>query len=77
MSAGADESQNPKHAGFIGNPHLTLRVTPFHETPAQAREAARLRGYAEAFTAPTANWQEHQRWNRARVGNYAQMPVEE
>lgn len=64
------EQQQVKYAGYVGNKHLSIRVTPFFNS------AAEVDGEFE-FTAPCANWQEHQRWNQQRVGNYAQCPVQE
>ena len=59
-----------KYAGYVGNKHCRIRVTPFFDSRAE------VRGDFE-FTAECANWQEHQRWNKERAGNYAQCPVQE
>lgn len=61
---------NVKFAGYVGNKHLRIRVTPFFDS------AAEVKG-AHEFIAECGNWQEHQRWNAQRVGNYAQCPVQE
>ena len=66
-----------KFAAYNGNDFVKVRVTPFFDTRAEAQQAARDRAELTAFTAPCANWEEHQRWNAARVGNYAQCPVAE
>jgi hypothetical protein len=57
-----------KYAGYVGNKHLRIRVTPFFDA------ASAVRGKFE-FIDVCANWQEHQRWNQQRVGNYAACPV--
>jgi hypothetical protein len=59
-----------KFAGYVGNEHVQVRKTPFFDTRAE------VVGEFD-FIAPCANWREHQRWNRDRVGNYAQCPVVE
>lgn len=60
-----------KFAGYVGNQHMAVRVTPFFDRPAE------VTGEKFAFVAPCTNWEEHQRWNQERVGNYAQCPVAE
>lgn len=62
--------QQVKYAGYVGNKHLRIRVTPFFCA------ASEVAGNFE-FIAECGNWQEHQRWNQERVGNYAQCPVQE
>jgi hypothetical protein len=64
-------------AAYVGNKHAKVRVTPFFATHEEARNAAVSSGHLEAFTQECANWQEHQRWNRERVGMYATCPVQE
>ena len=59
-----------KYAGYVGNKHLRIRVTPFFDSELE------VRGDFE-FIAPCGNWDEHLRWNQQRVGNYAQCPVQE
>ncbi len=59
-----------KYAGYTGNLHCKIRTTPFFDSYAE------VKGDFE-FKAECANWQEHQRWNQERVGNYAQCPVQE
>lgn len=66
---------NTKFAAHIGNLHATARVTPFFDTPAQARTAASRMGYDSTFVRECANWQEHQTWNMERIGSYAEMQV--
>lgn len=66
-----------KFAAYVGNDHANIRLTPFFDTRAEAQAAARAAGHLTAFTAPCANWQEHQRWNTERRGMYAQCPVVE
>lgn len=66
-----------KYAAYTGNQHLSIRLTPFFDSRAEARQAALDQGHTTAWVAPCANWQEHQRWNRERVGNYASCPVQE
>jgi hypothetical protein len=64
------EQQQVKYAGYVGNKHCAVRVTQFFN------KASEVAGSFE-FTAPCANWKEHQRWNQQRVGNYASCPVAE
>jgi hypothetical protein len=61
---------NTKFAGYVGNKHLRIRVTPFFDS------AAEVTGSFE-FIDQCGNWREHQQWNKQRVGNYAQCPVQE
>ena len=66
-----------KFAAYNGNDFCKVRITPFFDSRAEAAAAAKSAGHLTAFTAPCANWQEHQRWNAERVGNYASCPVQE
>jgi len=66
-----------KFAAHVGNLHASARVTPFFDTAAEAMQAAANTDHGSTFVRECANWQEHQRWNAQRVGNYAQMPVAE
>lgn len=61
---------NTKFAGYVGNLHLTIRVTSFFSS------ADEVKGEYE-FIRQCGNWQEHQRWNQERKGNYASCPVQE
>ena len=62
--------ENVKFAGYVGNKHLSIRVTPFFNS------AAEVTGNFE-WIAECANWEEHMKWNKERAGNYASCPVEE
>lgn len=67
-----------KYAGHNGNKHFAVRVTPFFDSAAEVWAHARLSALTNVdFVAPCANWQEHMRWNKERVGNYANCPVQE
>lgn len=66
-----------KYAAYIGNVHCKIRLTPFFDTREEAIACAKSLGHLTVFAAPCANWQEHQAWNAARVGNYALWPVTE
>jgi len=68
---------NTKYAAWTGNDHLCIRVTPFFDTIQEAREAGDRTDHFQTVVKPTGNWQEHQRWNQQRVGNYAACPVNE
>lgn len=64
-------------AAYVGNKHAKVRVTPFYGTHQEARDSASANGHLNVFTQECANWSEHQRWNRERIGMYAQNPVTE
>jgi hypothetical protein len=66
---------NEMIAAYVGNKHAKVRVTPFYVTHQEARNAAVASGHLDTFTQECANWQEHQRWNRERVGMYAHSTV--
>ena len=64
-----------RYAAHTGNMHCSIRVTPFFDTIAEARAAGDATDHDQTVVKPTANWEEHQRWNQQRVGNYASCPV--
>jgi hypothetical protein len=66
-----------KFASHVGNIHASARVTPFFDTAEEARQAAAKTDHSVTFVRECANWQEHQKWNQQRIGNYKQMPVSE
>ena len=66
-----------KYAAYVGNDFCKIRVTPFFDTIPEARAAGAKTDHGVSFVAPCSNWPEHQRWNAARVGNYATCPVQE
>jgi hypothetical protein len=66
-----------KFAAHIANIHCGIRMTPFFDTAAEAREFAASNKIEFNCIRETANWKEHQAWNAARVGNYASCPVAE
>ena len=68
---------NTKFAAYAGNDFCKVRLTPFFDSRADAAAAAKCAGHLTAFTAPCANWKEHQEWNKQKVGNYAQCQVAE
>lgn len=66
-----------RFAAYVGNDHAKIRVTPFFDTRTEAKEAAITRGHLESFVAPCANWKEHMKWNKQRIGMYKECPVTE
>ena len=64
------EAMEVKFAGYVGNKHLRIRTTAFFDRPDA------VQGNFD-WVAECGNWQEHQRWNAQRVGNYAACPVQE
>lgn len=68
---------NTKYAAYVGNTNCRIRVSPFFDSIPEAREAGDKTDHAQTVVMPCGNWQEHKKWNRERVGNYADMPVNE
>lgn len=66
-----------KYAAHIGNMHAAARVTPFFESYAGCAAHAVENKIEFDFVRPIANWIEHQAWNKAKVGMYAQHQVNE
>jgi len=66
-----------KFAAHIGNMHAAARVTPFFDSYSEAAEYAKSNGIDYSFIRQIANWKEHQVWNKAKVGFYAERQVNE